>query len=60
VRLTSTTNGENACSGVRPAEAVRLRRDSPDSDRCRAIIDVDRYLYLAEQGFRVEYQGELQ
>ena len=26
---------------------------------CRAIIDLDRYLHLAEHGFRVEYQGEL-
>jgi hypothetical protein len=30
-----------------------------DSDICRAIIDLDRCLHLEEQGFRVEYQGEL-
>ena len=36
-----------------------VARDSPDSDICRAIIDVDRYLYLVERGFCVEYQGEL-
>jgi hypothetical protein len=34
-------------------------RESADSDICRAIIDLDRYLHLAEQGFRVEYQGEM-
>ena len=33
--------------------------NSPDSDICRAIIDLDRYLYLVERGFQVEYQGEL-
>jgi hypothetical protein len=36
-----------------------MARCSPESDICRAIIDLDRYLYLAERGFRVEYQGEL-
>ena len=40
-------------------EFLAVARDSADSDICRAIIDLDRYLHLAEQGFRVEYQGEL-
>ena len=40
-------------------EFLAVARDSTDSDICRAIIDLDRYLHLAEQGFRVEYQGEL-
>jgi len=40
-------------------EFLAVARDSPDSDICRAIIDLDRYLYLEEQGYRVEYQGEL-
>jgi hypothetical protein len=40
-------------------EFLAVARDSPDSDVCRAIIDLDRYLYLVEQGYRVEYQGEL-
>jgi len=40
-------------------EFLAVTRDSADSDICRAIIDLDRYLHLAEQGFRVEYQGEL-
>jgi hypothetical protein len=40
-------------------EFMAVARDSPESDICRALIDVDRYLYLAERGFRVEYQGEL-
>jgi hypothetical protein len=39
-------------------EFLRVAEDSPDSDICRAIIDLDRFLYLTEQGFRVEYQGE--
>jgi len=40
-------------------EFIAVARDSGDSDICRAIIDLDRYLHLAEHGFRVEYQGEL-
>jgi len=40
-------------------EFMAVARDSPDSDICRAIIDLDRYLYLVERGFGVEYQGEL-
>jgi len=40
-------------------EFLAVARDSPDSDICRAVIDLDRYLYLVERGFRVEYQGEL-
>ena len=40
-------------------EFLAVARDSADSDICRAIIDLDRCLHLAEQGFRVEYQGEL-
>ncbi len=39
-------------------EFLAVARESVDSDICRAIIDLDRYLHLAEQGFRVEYQGE--
>ena len=40
-------------------EFIAVARNSADSDICRAIIDLDRYLHLAEQGFRVEYQGDL-
>jgi hypothetical protein len=40
-------------------EFLAVARDSVDSDICRAIIDLDRYLHLAEQGFSVEYQGEM-
>ena len=40
-------------------EILAVARNSTDSDICRAIIDLDRYLYLAEQGFRVEYQGDM-
>lgn len=40
-------------------EILAVARNSTDSDICRAIIDLDRYLHLAEQGFRVEYQGDM-
>lgn len=40
-------------------EFLAVARDSADSDVCRAIIDLDRCLHLAEEGFRVEYQGDL-
>ena len=40
-------------------EFLAVARESADSDICRVIIDLDRYLHLTEQGFRVEYQGEL-
>ena len=40
-------------------EFLAVARNSTDSDICRAIIDLDRYLHLAEHGFQVEYQGEL-
>jgi hypothetical protein len=42
-----------------PDEFMGVARESADSDICRAIIDLDRYLYLAERGFRVEYQGDM-
>lgn len=40
-------------------ELQQVARHSADSDICRAIIDLDRHLYLVEHGFRVAYQGEL-
>ncbi len=40
-------------------EFMAVAKDSAGSDICRAIIDLDRYLHLAEQGFRVECQGDL-
>jgi hypothetical protein len=42
-----------------PDEFLAVASNSVDSDICRAIIDLDRCLHLEEQGFRVEYQGEL-
>ncbi len=42
-----------------PDEFLDVARDTVDSDICRAIIDLDRYLHLAEHGFRVENQGDL-
>jgi hypothetical protein len=40
-------------------EFMAVARDSVNSDICRAIIDLDRYFHLAEQGFQVELQGDL-
>ncbi|MHC4697286.1 MAG: hypothetical protein ACYTFA_11135 [Planctomycetota bacterium] len=36
-----------------------VSRNSVDSDICRTIIDLDRYLYLMERGYKVWYRGEL-
>ena len=40
-------------------ELLEVARHSADSDICRAIIDLDRYLYLAQNGYAALYQGEL-
>lgn len=40
-------------------EFMAVAKESADSDICRAIIDLDRHLHLAEHGFRVECQGDL-
>lgn len=40
-------------------EFLELSRNSVDSDICRAIIDLDRYLHLAESRYDVWYKGEL-
>lgn len=40
-------------------EFMEVSRDSVDSDVCRTIIDLDRYLRLAEARYRVWYKGEL-
>ena len=39
-------------------EFQAVARDSPESDICRAIIDLDRYLVLVQRGYSVHYQGE--
>ncbi len=49
-----------AARSVTDSDTFReVSRHSPDSDVCRAIIDLDRYLRLVEQGYRVWYRGEL-
>jgi hypothetical protein len=40
-------------------EFLDVSRNSVDSDICRAIIDLDRYLHLAENNYDVWYRGEL-
>lgn len=42
-----------------PDEFVEIARNSVDSDICRAIIDLDRYLLLTENGYDVRHRGEL-
>ena len=50
---------ETARSVSTSDEFQAVARHSADSDICRAIIDLDRHLYLVEKGFSVVYQGEL-
>jgi hypothetical protein len=40
-------------------ELLKISRHSVDSDICRTIIDMDRYLHLAEHGYNVWYRGEM-
>jgi hypothetical protein len=42
-----------------PNEFMEISRNSVDSDICRAIIDLDRYLRLIENGYDTWYKGEL-
>jgi len=35
---------------INSGEFMDISRNSVDSDICRAIIDLDRYLYLLEKG----------
>jgi len=49
-----------AARGVLDSEKLlEVSRNSVDSDICRAIIDLDRYLHLIESGYDVVYKGEL-
>jgi hypothetical protein len=40
-------------------EFLDVSRNSVDSDICRTIIDLDRFLHLTESGYDVWYKGEL-
>ncbi len=40
-------------------EFKEVSSNSVESDICRAIIDLDRYLYLAEKGYQVWFKGDL-
>ncbi|MCF7974876.1 MAG: SAM-dependent methyltransferase [Phycisphaerae bacterium] len=40
-------------------EFLEICQHSVDSDICRALIDLDRSLYLAEHGYQVWTKGEL-
>jgi hypothetical protein len=40
-------------------EFLEISRNSVDSDICRVLIDLDRYMYLVESGYDVWYKGEL-
>lgn len=41
------------------AEFLRAARRSVDSDVCRSIIDLDRFLHLTEAGYAVRYRTEM-
>ena len=38
---------------------IAVAQNAPDSDVCRSIVDLDRCLYLREQGYDVLYREEL-
>jgi hypothetical protein len=38
---------------------IALARNTPDSDICRSVIDLDRCLFLQENGYDVMYREEL-
>ena len=40
-------------------EFLEVSRNSADTDICRAIIDLDRYLYLVEKGYNAWYRAEM-
>lgn len=40
-------------------EFLKVSRNSTDSDICRAIIDLDRFLFLVENGYNAWYRSEL-
>ncbi|UCG57490.1 MAG: hypothetical protein JSU70_21820 [Phycisphaerales bacterium] len=40
-------------------EVIEVARDALSSDICRSIIDLDRYLHLAEAGYDVWYRAEM-
>ena len=40
-------------------EVVEVARNAVSSDICRSIIDLDRYLHLAEAGYDVWYRAEM-
>lgn len=41
------------------AEFIEIARRTVDSDICRSVIDLDRYLHLAEAGYDVLYRAEM-
>jgi len=42
-----------------PDEFIEIARNTVDSDICRSIIDLDRYLHLVEAGYDVWYRAEM-
>ena len=40
-------------------EVIEVARNAVSSDICRSIIDLDRYLHLAEAGYDVWYRAEM-
>jgi hypothetical protein len=42
-----------------PEEFMNIARHTVDSDICRSVIDLDRYLHLTEAGYTVWYRAEM-
>jgi hypothetical protein len=40
-------------------EVIEVARNTISSDICRSIIDLDRYLHLAEAGYDVWYRAQM-
>ena len=57
--LTDYPRSEAARHVSTSAQFLEVSRNSTESDVCRAIIDLDRYLLLVENGYCVWYRGEL-
>ncbi|MHC4216915.1 MAG: hypothetical protein ACYSU7_00510 [Planctomycetota bacterium] len=50
----------NAAREIMDADTmISIARNTPDSDICRSLIDLDRCLYLKENGYDVMYREEL-
>ena len=49
----------SACDVLDTDTIMEMARNSVDSDICRSVIDLDRCLFLQENGYDVLYREEL-